>query len=61
MWWYTPAIPALRRLEKEGCGFEASLGYMVRACLKEGEEEEGVEEEGEEGKEKGWRQQLHKA
>jgi hypothetical protein len=27
VWWYTPVIPALRRLEQEDQEFKASLGY----------------------------------
>jgi hypothetical protein len=33
-WWYTPAIPALRRLSQEDLEFKVSLGYIVRPCLK---------------------------
>lgn len=32
--WYTPTIPALRRLRQEDCEFEASLSSTVRPCLK---------------------------
>jgi hypothetical protein len=28
VWWYTPVIPALRRLMQEEHEFEASLGYI---------------------------------
>jgi hypothetical protein len=33
-WWYIPIIPALRRPGQEDHKLEASLGYIVRACLK---------------------------
>lgn len=29
--WHMPAIPALRRLKKEGKGFETNLDYMGKA------------------------------
>jgi hypothetical protein len=32
-WWLTAAVPALRR---QDCEFRASLGYIVRLCLKRG-------------------------
>jgi hypothetical protein len=49
-WWYTPVIPALRRLRQGNCELEASLGYIVSTCLKKEEEggrkkDEGGEEE----------------
>jgi hypothetical protein len=32
VWWFTPAIPALRRAE---AGLQVpGLGYIVKACLK---------------------------
>jgi hypothetical protein len=31
---YIPVIPALRRLRQEDCELEASLGDVVRLCLK---------------------------
>jgi hypothetical protein len=34
VWWYTPAIPALRRLRQEALELEASLGSIGRTCLK---------------------------
>jgi hypothetical protein len=34
VWGYTPIIPALGRLRQEDCGFRASLGSIVRPCLK---------------------------
>jgi hypothetical protein len=33
-WWYTYAIPALRRLRQEDLKFKASLGYTARPHLK---------------------------
>jgi hypothetical protein len=33
-WWHTPVIPALGRLKQKNHGFKASLGYIVRPCLK---------------------------
>jgi hypothetical protein len=32
--WYTPVVPALRRLRQENCEFQASLDYIVKPCLK---------------------------
>jgi hypothetical protein len=34
-WWNTPAMPALRRWRQEAWKFKATLGYVVRPCLKE--------------------------
>lgn len=34
-WWLTPIIAALERLKQMDChGFQASLGYRIRHCLK---------------------------
>jgi hypothetical protein len=30
VWWYTPVIPALRKLRQEDHMFEAGLGYIIR-------------------------------
>jgi hypothetical protein len=32
-WWYTPVIPALRRLRQKDHKFKASLDYTIRPCL----------------------------
>jgi hypothetical protein len=32
--WYTPAIPAFRRLRHEDQEFKANLGYIARLRLK---------------------------
>jgi hypothetical protein len=34
VWWYTPVIPALRKLRQEDCEFEASLDCTVRCVSK---------------------------
>jgi hypothetical protein len=34
LWWYTPVIPALRRLKQEDYKFKASLGLTLRSYLK---------------------------
>jgi hypothetical protein len=31
---YMVIIPAFSRLRQQGCRFEASVGYIVRPCLK---------------------------
>lgn len=53
-WWLMPAIIALERQRQEGQKFEASLSYLVRACL-EGRKEE---KEGREGRrQQRWKQE----
>jgi hypothetical protein len=32
--WYTPIIPALKRLKQENHEFKDNIGYIVRHCLK---------------------------
>jgi hypothetical protein len=34
MWWQIPVIPVLRGPKKDDHGFKASMGYIVRFCLK---------------------------
>jgi hypothetical protein len=34
VWWYTPAIPVLKRQRKKDHKFKVKLGYLVRTCLK---------------------------
>jgi hypothetical protein len=34
-WWHTPIIPAVGRWRKEDLEFEASVGCLIRPCLKE--------------------------
>jgi hypothetical protein len=34
VWWHTPVIPGVRRLRQENHQFEASMGYIVKPCLK---------------------------
>jgi hypothetical protein len=34
VWWHNPVISALRKLRQEDLNFKASLGYIVRNCLK---------------------------
>jgi hypothetical protein len=47
VWWFTPVIPALRRLRQDNHEFKVILGYVTRSCLKKEEEEEkGRGEEG---------------
>lgn len=35
VWWYSPVIPALRKLKQDDCHkFKPSLGSIVKPCLK---------------------------
>jgi hypothetical protein len=38
-WWH-PETPAVGRLKQEGGEFEASLGYIVKFCLKKKKKKE---------------------
>jgi hypothetical protein len=37
VWLFMPVIPALRKLTRENHQFKATLGYIVRLCLKKTE------------------------
>jgi hypothetical protein len=38
VWWYIPVISALGSQRQENCKSEASLGYIVRPCIKKEED-----------------------
>jgi hypothetical protein len=44
-WVIIPVIPALRKLRQEDYKFEASLGYIVKPCLKKKKKLKRVEVE----------------
>jgi hypothetical protein len=42
VWWLTTVIPVLERLREEDRGFEASLDYIARPCLRKQSKGSGV-------------------